>query len=130
MEMKSTIAILAVVAAALTTPALAGSTSLEKTMKENGDFVIALKAKQESYCIKPRSNTPVECNASFDDAFGKIYKAIGLLGLYIVANDGSNASHAKMLREQHSQALAIAISAVKHLEKDYYPLPKVSEARK
>ena len=125
--MKKTIARLAVVFAALTFSHLAKAAgpTPEWTVVEVARITKLLREKQSEYCTSPRTKTPAECVADFE-AIYPIWAEAGAWQVLLLRYPAK----AKQYQPERDRHHRHAVDLIKKVEGSYFPLSKVSEARK
>ncbi|MHB1087065.1 MAG: hypothetical protein ACYCZ0_04950 [Minisyncoccota bacterium] len=128
--MKKTSARLAVVFAALvalTIPRVtnAAGPTPEWTVLEIARITKLLREKQSEHCPNPRTKTPTECIADFE-AIYPVWAEAGAWQVLLLRYP-AKAGQYRPERDRHHKH---AVDLMKKVEGSYFPLSKVSEARK
>lgn len=128
--MRKIACLVAVLVTAAFSPAKAAGDELLDTVEKYYSAVLGTAQNQDAYCPKPRSNTTERC---IED-FGRLYDmAAATLGYDLLYKRSLKAGDEGSTKYFYA-ALGRSFDGMQRLQKEvkdfYYPLPRISEAKK
>ncbi len=104
----------------------AGVLTPERTLTDSASFVLQARKAQLVDCVRPRTNTPRRCNNDFDAYVQAQIEFCATQLTYLITADKKEGDERKVkeLKEQTDNLRQRAVSLLKILERDYFPLSK------
>lgn len=100
----------------------------EQSLLAGARIVTQIRAGQQAYCEKPRSNSTEKCNRDFDDAAQYEIQFTVRHVLYLTAYHGNaGAKELKYLKAEKDKSLKELLKRTDVLDRDYVPV-KTSDA--
>lgn len=111
----------------LLSPAMAEQKTAELAITDTAGFIQEIRGKQADYCAKPRKGTVESCFKAFD----KVFPLYALHAAWMVLDiENPKGDQSATYATERARAMDVLKKYQLQLEKDYYPLPRVSAVKR